>query len=284
MIEQKSFSKAAKTVHITQPTVSSHIRDLEEHFGCSLIDRFSRHVMPTRAGEILYSYARKLISLRDEAETAMAEFHGTIKGKLHIGGSTIPGTYILPRMAGEFCRANPDVTISLKIGDSGKMAEDILEGFLEMAVVGAVVKDKRLVQKIFMEDEMCLIVPSGHALAGEEMISLDTLVKTPFIIREKGSGTRKSLSESLKEAGISLEDLNIVSEMGSTAAVSEGVKSGMGISILSYIAVKDLIRLGYVKIVPVQNLLLKRYFYITSYRNKTPSPLSRAFTEFLLLS
>ncbi len=97
VVELRSFSRAGEMINLSQPTVSSHIKYLEEHFGCRLIDRLSREALPTKAGELLYTYARELITLRDEAETALAEFHGKIRGNLVIGGSTIPGCIFFPK-------------------------------------------------------------------------------------------------------------------------------------------------------------------------------------------
>ena len=111
VVERKSFSKAAEIVHLSQPTVSSHIQDLEAHFGCRLIDRLSRQVVPTQAGRLLYSYARRLLALRDETETAMAQHQGRLTGNLVIGGSTIPGGYLLPGVVGLFKKRYPQMTV-----------------------------------------------------------------------------------------------------------------------------------------------------------------------------
>ena len=102
VVENSSFSKAGDLVHLSQPTVSSHIKDLEDHIGCRLIDRLPKKAVPTKAGQLLYTYARRLLALRNETEEALAAFQGTVKGRLILGGSTIPGAYILPRAVGLF--------------------------------------------------------------------------------------------------------------------------------------------------------------------------------------
>ena len=130
VVELKSFSNAGKVVHLSQPTVSSHIKDLEDHFGCRLIDRLSKEAVATKAGDLLYRYAREILALCDEAETAVAEFNGKIKGKLLLGGSTIPGGYLLPRIIGKFKRKFPDVTIALTIADTEKIIDEVLSGYL----------------------------------------------------------------------------------------------------------------------------------------------------------
>ena len=113
VIELKSFSKAGKAVNITQPTISAHIKDIESAFGCQLIDRLPKEAIPTKAGEILFHYARRIIALNDEAKTAISQFLGNIKGNLKVGGSTIPGTYILPKLIGEFKLKYPEINISI---------------------------------------------------------------------------------------------------------------------------------------------------------------------------
>jgi len=281
VVELKSFSLAGKTVHLSQPTVSSHIKDLEDHFGCRLIDRLAKEAVPTKAGEILYRYATRLMALKDEAETALAEFHGKIKGRLMVGGSTIPGVYILPKMIGAFIQRYPDVTVSLVNGDTEEINHHILEGYLELGIVGAVAADKRILQEKLLQDELRLVVPSGHKWKKRKSISPEMLLKEPFISREVGSGTLISIQESLNKIGYNLNDLNIVSEMGSTEAVIQGIKSKVGISILSPIAITEELRSGTLKALAVDGLNLKRNFFLSFPKHRTGSPLGRVFIQFL---
>ncbi len=281
VVELKSFSKAGNRCHLSQPTVSSHIKDLEDHFGCRLIDRLSKKSIPTKAGELLYDYARRLLSLRDETETALAEFQGKMKGHLVIGGSTIPGVYILPRAVGNFIAEYPDVTISVIIGDTEKIIQDTLSGVLELGVVGAGSGDRRISQEKLIEDEMCLIVPAAHRWAKKKSITADMLMKEPFIIRERGSGTLKSFSASLSRSGYSVADLRVVAEMGSTEAVIQGIKNKVGVSCLSAIAVSDELKTGTLKSLTVESLDLRRCFYLTRSEYRSASPLCLAFISFL---
>lgn len=281
VIEFKSFSKAGKMVHLSQPTVSSHIKDLEDHFGCRLIDRLAREALPTKAGELLFGYARKLIALRDETEVAMADFQGKIQGRLAVGGSTIPGGYMLPSYVGAFIKAHPDVTLFLDIGDTEAIIGKILEGTLELGIVGALSRDKLISQEKWKVDEMALILPADHSWAKRLAIDIEELRKEPFIRRETGSGTLASLQASLSQLRFAVEDLHVVAEMGSTQAVIQGIKGGAGISILSITAVAEEIRAGTLKSVPINGLDLRRYVYIATHRHKSPSPLAEAFIRFL---
>jgi DNA-binding transcriptional LysR family regulator len=127
VVELRSFSKAGSAVHLSQPTVSSHVKDLEAHFGCRLIDRLSKEALATQAGRLLYDHARRMLALKDETETALADFQGKIRGKLTVGGSTIPGGFILPQIIGRFCRSYPEVQVALINGDTETIIQDVRE-------------------------------------------------------------------------------------------------------------------------------------------------------------
>ncbi|MGD9280651.1 MAG: selenium metabolism-associated LysR family transcriptional regulator [Desulfobacterales bacterium] len=281
VIELKSFSRAGKAVHLSQPTISSHIKDLEDHFSCRLIDRLSKEAIPTKAGELLYGYAKRMLALRDETETVLAEYNGKIQGRLVIGGSTIPGTYLMPQLIADFKRTYPDVIISLVIGDTDHIIDGILKASLELGIVGAKAETRKIVQEKLIEDEMCLIVPAGHRWAGQKRVSLKRLVSEPFIVREHGSGTLKSLGQNLSRCGYSLEDLNVVAELGSTQAICQGIKTGAGVSVISKLAVAEDIQAGRLNALEIKGLDLKRNFYLTRHRHRSPSPLCRAFVNFL---
>ena len=281
VVELKGFSNAGNAIHLSQPTISSHIKDLENHFGCQLLDRLGKKAVPTKAGELLYHYARRLIGLRDETEAAMAEFHGKIKGRLVIGGSTIPGGYILPKCIGAFTTVYPEVTISLIIGDTNQIIQDVLSGSPEFGIVGAETSNKNICQEKLIEDEMRLIVTCDHKWAGKKNISPDLMFKEPFIVRERGSGTLKSIKLSLKEKGYTSENLNIIAELGSTEAIIQGIKSKIGISILSTIAVAEELKAGTLKALTIKELNLKRNFYLITHKQRSPSPLCKAFINFL---
>jgi DNA-binding transcriptional LysR family regulator len=281
VVEHKSFSKAAKIVHISQPTISSHIKDLENHFSCRLIDRLSREAVPTKAGELLYQNARRLLALRDETEMAIHEFNGKIKGKLVVGGSTIPGEYILPRIIGAFSMLYPEVSIHLIIGDTRKIINDTLSGECELGFVGAQAMDNSICQEKLIEDEMKLVIPFDHKWSREKSLPLATLLKEPFIIRESGSGTLESVETNLNTKGYSIRDFNIAAVMGSTTAVIQGIKSKVGVSIISTMAISEDLQSGKLIALNIDGLYLKRSFYLTRHRHRSPSPVSQSFIKFL---
>ena len=281
VIEHKSFSRAARAIHLSQPTISSHIQALEQHFNCRLIDRLAKEALPTSAGEILFRYGLRLMALRDETEAAMAAHQGTVCGHLLVGGSTIPGTYILPSVIGRFTRQHPQIRVSLQIADSRQIIDRVLGGELEIGIVGAKTHDRSAAQEPLLEDEMRLIVPAGHSWAARRQVTIEELAGEPFVVREQGSGTLAAIQAGLHRAGSRLRQLNIVAEMGNTAAIIQGIKSGAGISILSPIAVAEELSQGTLKALSVEGLSLKRFFFLTRHRRRSASPLGQTFTQFL---
>ena len=281
VVELGSFSKAGQDIHLSQPTISSHIKDLEEHFATRLVDRLARQVVPTGAGQVLYRQAKRMLALLNETESAMAEFLGQIKGCLSVGGSTIPGVYLLPRLIGLFSRDYPEVKVSLALGDSADIVSGVLEGRIEAGIVGAVSSNRQLRQTAIAEDKLCLVVPAGHHWAGRKAIAFHELFTEPFIVREPGSGTLRSLSAILRKKGHTLEALRVVAQMGSTEAVRQGIKSGLGVSVLSAIAVEEDVAAGLLTTLSVRGLNLKRHFYLTTHANRSLAPLCQVFIDFL---
>ncbi|MDJ0809220.1 MAG: selenium metabolism-associated LysR family transcriptional regulator [Desulfobacterales bacterium] len=284
VIELKSFSKAALAVHLSQPTVSSHIKDLEQHFDCILIDRLARQAVPTQSGKILYRYAKQLLRLRDEAEKALADYHGRYQGDLPIGGSTIPGNYLLPRIIGTFKNRYPQVRLHLAVGDTREIVAKVFRGEVEMGLIGARDDERHLMYTAIATDTMRLIVPPTHRWHQRLSVHVDELRAEPLIVRELGSGTRRAFEQGLHKIDRKLEDFNIMAEMGSTTAVLQAIKCGMGISILSLLAVKEDQRQGRLQALDIEGLTLERQLYLIRDKRRTASPLARVFQNHLFES
>lgn len=279
VVETGGFSLAGRELRLSQPTVSGHIRDLEDHFGCRLIDRLTREVVPTPAGRLLHEHARRILDLAEAAEAALAAFQGELRGRLIVGGSSIPGTHYLPARIGAFVRRHAGVKASLVIGDTREMTDRVLDGHLELAVVGARTDHRHLEQIPLLEDELWLVTSPDHEWAGRDAITPDMLDRVPFVSRESGSGTLASLHRLLEEHGISMEKWNVVAEMGNTGAVVAAVKAGLGVSLVSCLAVADEVAAGRLARVAVSDLPLRRWFYLTTHGGRTLSPLASAFAD-----
>jgi DNA-binding transcriptional LysR family regulator len=182
---------------------------------------------------------------------------------------------------GLFKTQYPNVMLSLMIEDTERIIAGVLEGTLDLGVVGAETRDRNILQERLVEDQMRLVVPAQHSWASRKKIPIALLLTEPYIVREPGSGTLKSIQESLMRIGHSTEDLNIVAVMGSTEAIRQGIKSGVGVSILSTLAVSEDIVSGKLKALAVEGLNLTRSFFLTRHRKRSLSPLGAAFIEFL---
>ncbi len=281
VIELQSFTRAAEAVSLTQPTVSEHIRALEDSVGEKLIDRLGREILPTPAGKILYQYAREIILLREKAMQALQKFKGNLSGSLCIGASTIPGTYILPSLIGSFKASYPSTHITLRIGSSGEVVQKVLDGTVEFGMIGAKWEEKRVALEEVYSDELPLVVYPGHPWDGRQRVRLEELGSVPFVSRERGSGTRAVMQQALESAGFSPSHLNIVSEMGSTEAVRQAVKAKVGVAILSLYAVIEEIERKTLIPLALDRLRITRPFYLAQRKNREASPLCTAFLEHL---
>ncbi len=281
VIDLQSFTRAADAVNLTQPTVSEHIRALEATLGEKLVDRLGREILPTPAGMVLYRYAREIIELRDKAVQAIGNFKGNLAGALHVGASTIPGTYILPRLVGTFRDICPSIHIMLGIGSSGEIVQKILDGKIEFGMIGAMWDERRISLEEIYSDELVLAVHEGHPWEKRESVELNELAGMAFVMRERSSGTRMVMAQALQAAGFDVSLLNVVAEMGSTEAVKEAVKARVGISILSSHALKEEIKRNSLHVVSLKRICIQRPFYLVQRKNREISPLCSAFLKHL---
>ena len=267
---------------MSQPTVSEHIQTLEEAFGTLLFERMARHVRSTRAGDHLYERARRVGELRRGIEEGMARFLKRLEGRLVIGASTIPGEYLLPPLIGSYRESHPGVRLSVAVRDSKGVLDDLEAARIDLGFVGIHPVDGYLKSQKFASDNLVLIVPATRRWKGMRSISLRELRKEPFLVRERGSGTRSALESRLKQLGLSLEDFNVVAELGSTTAIKEAVRAGVGASVISFVAVKRDLAGGRVRELRVREIgLLQRDFYRVFDARRTKSPLCDSFLEHL---
>src|SRR5262245_22219823 len=279
--ELGSFSRAAESLFLTQPTVSEHVRALEDELGVQLLDRLGRGAAPTRAGQLLLGYARRILALATEARQAVDQFQGRVSGELVVGGSTIPGEYVLPALVAQFRTKYPDVSLSLLIGDSRQVAGWVEDGRVEAGVVGARPTARALEARALMDDELVVIVSSQHPWSGRPTIPLNEVKTEPMIARERGSGSREALETALARVGAALTDFRVVAEMGSTQAVKQAVRAGVGIAISSQRAVEVECQAQLISCLRIEGLTIGRSFFLVTHRERSRSPLAQAFLEFV---
>jgi DNA-binding transcriptional LysR family regulator len=283
--ELRSFSQAAQLLSLRQPTVSAHIQELEEASGGKLLYRIHGRISLTPLGELLAERAKTLLAFKREMRAAVEQFHGTLSGELWVGGSNIPGEYLLPSRLGAFTKKFPAVKPILRIRDSAGIIEDVLDGKVELGFIGSKGNDPRLAFKKIWDDEMVLAVPKGHPWSGRKFVQLADLRSEKFISREHGSGTLESFLHLLAKRRRSLGKLlDISMELGSTEAVKEALRGGFGISILSRISIKYELAEGSLVEVPIRGLTMERDFYEVFHRRRPLHPIAQAFREFLARS
>lgn len=279
--EKRNFSKAAKSLFLTQPAVSFQIQMLEQYYGTVLFDRVNRNITLTAAGELLLSYALKMSNLQAQLEKEMQELTGTIKGRLLIGASTTIGEYLLPSLVGNFIKKYPEVEVSLVIGNTEDIENSISNTTLDIGLVEGPVSGKDIVVEHFLDNELVLIVPPEHPLTKKKHISVFELSKYPFISREKGSGTRHIMENALKKVGFDPLNLNTIMELGSTTAIKAAVSSGLGISIVSKWTVQEMAKHNKLVTLTLNETKFERQFILIYHEKKFRTQAVYEFLNFL---
>jgi len=283
VVELNSFSKAADEVLLAQATVSESIATLESRVGTKLLDRLGRKVSLTRAGELLYKNALRMLEMKKAICLEMDDFMEIRRGEILIGGSTIPGEYILPGIIKRFHHKYPAISVDLTVADSHTIEALALDGKIEIGIVGAKSLNKNLLKKTLWDDTLALAVNAKHRWANRETISIPELLKEPFILRGSGSGTLKILNDYLKQFNPGSTDLfQVVARFGTSTAVKEGIKAGLGVSILSKRALDTELTAGIIKVLNIKDINMTRKFYLIRDTRRTISPMCKAILDFLL--
>jgi DNA-binding transcriptional LysR family regulator len=283
VVKLGSFSKAAEAVFLVQASVSERIASLEKKIGTRLLDRMGRKVIPTAAGELLHKHATLIIEMKETARLEMEKFLGLEQGEISMGGSTIPGEYILPALISKFNKKYPYLSVKLKISDSSDIEKRVLAGQLELGVIGSKSTHPNILSQQLWEDELVLAVPVDHPFARRKSVSLKKLRETPFILREEGSGTLKILEVYLRDFGEdSTNAFQVSARFGSSTAVKEGIKSGLGLSILSARAIDTELKAGLLKAVKIKGLSISRNFFLIRNKLRIASPSCQAIRNYLL--
>lgn len=281
IVELGSFTKAAEMVHLSQPTLTEHIKSLEDYFECKLLDRRDRTITATQAGVLLYKYTKKIMLLKKEIEENLKRYKGRMEGTLELGASTIPGEYILPSLLKDFRDDYPGIIVNLNISDTKEIISNLLDDKIEIGIVGAKIENAKLSYHKFLEDELVLISPLSLSWYDIESIEPEELIDIPFIAREKGSGTWIMIEKKLKYFGIDVSNFSIVAVMGSTLSVIQGVRNGVGLSIVSRRAANSMSNNNDFKIIEIKGIDMKRDFFIVTRNGKALSPISETFLDFL---
>jgi len=257
-----SFTKAAETLHMTQPAVTFQVRQLEEHFNTRLFDRTHNRISLTEAGKQVFRYADRIFELYAEMEDAVRQVTGEISGALIIGASTTIAEYMLPALLGDFKSSYPDVNVHLKVANTDGIVAMVENNDIDLGVVEAPVSNKNLVVEVCRMDQLVVIVPPRHPLAARPSVSIAELTEYPFICREEGSGTREVISEYMQSGGMNSNDLRVCIELGSPEAIKGAVEAGMGISITSRATILKELKLGSLVAVSLSPALERPFSFV----------------------
>jgi DNA-binding transcriptional LysR family regulator len=280
VFKNRSFSKASEALHLTQPTISNHIKALEDEFACKLFDRMGRTIIPTKEAEVLYGKSTEIIEKADALKEALGQLKKETTGKLVIGASTIPGVYLMPRIMTGFQKKYPAISFQILIADSGGIIDSISRHELLLGIVGAKLGNDQIDYTPFVEDE--LIVVSAPLKTGKSSMTLKELVALPMVYREEGSGTRREVEKFLESEGISFDHMKIAGIFGSTDAVKQAVKAGLGVSILSKFSVADELEHKLLEEIKLTDIHMKRNFYIVTHKKRTLPRLYDLFLKHIL--
>lgn len=262
VVRYQSFTKAAEKLYISQPTISTHIRMLEQEFNSRLIIRTTKNIEITPHGKELFACAQKIFTLKNDLIQKWSEENKKI---IRIGVSTIPADYILPEVLPLFCQKYPDIQLHIHQNDSGNILQSILNGKFTIGMVGMKIFEKELDFVPFFHDEIVMITPKQEkflhfaqkAFNQDDLISL--LKKETIILREQGSGSKKRLESYFEQINLSEKFLNIIARLNDQESIKKLVASGLGISFISAKAITDADNLLTIKL-PENNLTRSLYF------------------------
>lgn len=278
--KNRSFSRASEALHLTQPTISNHIKTLEDEFGCKLFDRLGRSIIPTKEAEVLYTHALEIITKAETIDEAIRDIKKDLTGKIVIGASTIPGVYLMPRMMTEFRKKYPEISFQIQVSDSRGVLESISRHDLLLGIVGAKLGNDQIHYIPFVEDQ--LIVIASPSKVKENSLPVKKLTDYLLVLREEGSGTRRETERFLEGKGLSFGKFKVAGIFGSTDAVKQAVKAGLGISILSKFAVADELEHGILQEITLTDLQMRRRFYIVVHKKRTLPKAYEIFLEHIL--
>lgn len=280
VVTYKSFTEAAKRLYISQPTISTHIQALEKELQSKLILRTTKSIELTTRGKELYECAVKMLDLKDHL---LHKWKSVDEKIIRLGVSTIPSAYILPEFLPDFCREHPEIFFHATQSDSNGIIEGVLEDQMDVGLVGLEYEDESLACIPFCEDELVIITPvTEHFLALKEMeYPLTELLKSPMILREKGSGTKVVAEQFLEKEGISKDSIQVVAYMNDTEAIKNSVMAGLGISIVSKKAAEKLIEQERILSFEFAKNTSRRKFYIIYRKDYQLKPFIQTFVQYV---
>jgi DNA-binding transcriptional LysR family regulator len=273
-----SFTRAAEELHLSQPAVSTQVKELERHAGIALFEQLGRSVYLTQAGNEMLRHGREIIRQFREAEDAMNQLGGVAGGKLNVAVISA-GNYFFPRLLAEFTRRHRGVTINLTVHNRSELLQNLAGNLTDLAIMGRPPTGLDTVNEPFAPHPYVIVAPPDHPLAGKRRIAKAAIMREPFIVRERESDTWTSLAQALADR---VAKLNIAMEIRSTETIKQAVMAGMGISFLSAHTVALERQVGSLVVLDVEGFPAVLNWYVVHRKHKRLPAVASAFKAFLL--
>jgi len=259
--ETNNITLSAKNLHMSQPSITLQIQNLEFEYGARFFDRTNKGVTLTKEGKIFYKRIRTILDILESFKEEIRALAKDQKRLVYLGATSTIGEYVLPNILAFLYETHPGMEFKVKIANTDSITQDVLEGKIHIGLIeGPPSQHKDLNVASFWEDELVVVVPNVHPWASRERITLAELPQERLVIREDGSGTRKVMEMALTERGLDLDQLNVTMELGSTQAIKQVVAAGLGITIISSLIVSNECDRQIFKTLKIQDVHVHRPF------------------------
>ncbi|KDR30412.1 MULTISPECIES: LysR family transcriptional regulator [Caballeronia] len=273
-----SFSRAAEELYLTQPAVSTQVKQLEEHAGLPLFEQLGKKIYLTPAGNEMLHYSRAILEQFREADDAMARLKGIAGGTLNVAVISA-GDYFFPRLLAAFTQRNTDVRLNLAVHNREELLHQLSDNLTDLAVMVRPPRDMDTVNVSFAPHPYVIVAPPDHPLVGRRNLPLEALADEPFIVRERGSDTWNSMEEGF---GGRLPNLNVAMEITSTETIKQAVIAGMGLSFLSAHTISMELQVGKLAVLDIEGFPVMLNWFVVHRNNKRLPPVALAFKQFLI--
>jgi len=276
-----SYTRAAGELGCQQPTASALVAELERATQLTLLEQRGKHLTLTDEGRELYAYAQQVVEAADEAWWAVAERRGsatTVSRPLRVAADTTVGTYVLPRVLGAFHRQHPTVALQLSVANRAAVRSHLLAGDVDLVIAGRPPEVDGLMAEPFLANPLVAVASPEHVLVGQSQVPLARLAEEMFLLREVGSGTRAALEEAFEVAGLPLK---VGMVLGHVEAIKRAVAAGLGVSVLSALAVKREVQYRTLAILDVEQFPIQRRWYIARLAERPLIASADVFIDFL---
>ena len=274
----RSYTRAAEALYLSQPAVSLQVRALEKTIGLPLFEKSGRTLRLTDAGRELLTYSDRIFALLDETKLVLEELSGARRGMVKVAASTTAGIYVVPTALGAFHRQNPDVKLTLDVVNRITVQEHLLNDEIDLAVMGLIEDTHELDVERFIPNELVVIAPPHHRLAGRSDIPLEELVEETLLLREAGSGTRTDVERMFSARDIPLQ---IGMELRSSGAIKQAVAAGLGVSVMPESALELELKAERLITLDVEGFPVHRYWYLVRRAGRHLSAAADALWTFL---